>query len=200
MLDRAVLLESTRRSNRSAAIVCQLGDAGDDLRYVADDPGNLYLLGSMGMVVPVALGIALRLDTRVIAVEGDGGCLMNLGALTTAARYGPANLSILILDNGSYGTTGWQPSATRTGADLAGVGRAAGLKEVRSFDRDGAEDELSWWLDLPGLRLAVARTGCGKGVPDRGARLLPTQIRTRFVDRTRPQQASALHAGGVLET
>lgn len=191
MLERAVLLEDLRRSHPEAVIVCQLGDTTEELRRVADDPRNLYLLGSMGMVIPVALGVALTTGTQVIAVEGDGGCLMNLGTLTTVARYGPETLSILVLDNGSYGSTGGQPSATSTGADLAAIGRAAGLGESRQFRHAGSEDALVNWLGMPGPRLAVARTRHSSPPEDRRPPpMLPVENRARFtvaIGRGRPR-------------
>lgn len=138
MLERAVLLEDLRRSHPEAVIVCQLGDTTEELRRVADDPRNLYLLGSMGMVIPVALGVALTTGTQVIAVEGDGGCLMNLGTLTTVARYGPETLSILVLDNGSYGSTGGSrarrapaPTSPRSGALRASVSHGSSATPAR---------------------------------------------------------------------
>ncbi|MCC2334737.1 thiamine pyrophosphate-dependent enzyme [Cellulomonas wangsupingiae] len=162
-------------------IICQLGDATEELRRVADDPRNLYLLGSMGMVIPVALGMALSTGKQVVAVEGDGGCLMNLGALTTVARYGPKRLSILVLDNGSYGSTGGQPSATSTGADLAAIGRASGLKESRQFDHAGSEDALVNWLGISGVRLAVARTRSSPPPSERSTpRILPVENTARL--------------------
>jgi thiamine pyrophosphate-dependent acetolactate synthase large subunit-like protein len=80
------------------------------------------------MASSVGLGLALaRPDRRVLVCDGDGSLLMNLGSLATIAITRPANLTILVWDNGEYGTTGGQKSATASGADLAGVASALGI-------------------------------------------------------------------------
>jgi acetolactate synthase-1/2/3 large subunit len=73
-------------------------------RYVAY-PGQLApTCGAMGYGVPAAVAAALRFPTRtVVAVAGDGDFLMNGQELATAAQYG-ANLIVVVVDNGAYGT------------------------------------------------------------------------------------------------
>jgi sulfopyruvate decarboxylase subunit beta len=63
--------------------------------------------------------------------------LMNLGGLTTLARYRPSNLVHVIFDNESLLSVGGFPTATATGTDLAGVAAAAGVPRTvtaRSID------------------------------------------------------------------
>lgn len=169
-------------------IVAQLGDTSNELYEVAESDRNLYLLGAMGTVIPVALGIALSTELPVIAVEGDGGCLMNLGTLTTTARYGTPNLSVLILDNEQYGSTGGQASATGTGANLAAIAAGCGIKS-RAFKSAESTHTLVSWLLQPGTRLAAAktaaRTGNSKFVP-----LPPQAIAKRVRDALQPRQRS----------
>jgi sulfopyruvate decarboxylase subunit beta len=97
--------------------------------------GNLYTMG-MGLVTPVALGLALALPHRgVVALDGDGGILLNLGALATVANCAPANLVSVIFDNEAYASTGGLPTATAGRTDLAGIAKAAGIAnstEVRT--------------------------------------------------------------------
>ena len=60
--------------------------------------------GSMGYGSPAGVAAALRFPERqVIVVAGDGDFLMNGQELATAVRYG-AEMLILVVDNGSYGT------------------------------------------------------------------------------------------------
>ncbi len=60
-------------------------------------PQNFYMLGSMGLACPIALGDPLAQPKRgVIALEGDGSILMMLGSLATIANARPANLTIII--------------------------------------------------------------------------------------------------------
>ena len=60
--------------------------------------------GAMGYGVPAAIAAAIRHPQRkVVAVAGDGDFLMNGQELATAAQYG-ADLLVIIVDNGAYGT------------------------------------------------------------------------------------------------
>lgn len=158
MIESDTLLRAVRKTSPSALIVSHLGDTSNRLFAVADDPDNLYVLGAMGSVLPLALGISLTTERKVIAIEGDGGCLMSLGSLATIARYAPPNLSILILDNAAYGSTGGQPSATHGTARLDQVARGAGIENTQVFEMNGSEEAIGDWLDLRGLRFGVART------------------------------------------
>jgi sulfopyruvate decarboxylase subunit beta len=90
--------------------------------------GNLYTMG-MGLVTPVVLGLALSLPHRgVIALDGDGGILLNLGALATVGNCAPSNLVSIIFDNASYASTGGLPTATAGRTNLVEIARGAGIK------------------------------------------------------------------------
>jgi sulfopyruvate decarboxylase subunit beta len=52
---------------------------------------------------------------------------MNLGGLTTLARYRPKNLVHVVFDNESLLSVGGFPTATSTGSDLAAIAKAAGV-------------------------------------------------------------------------
>jgi sulfopyruvate decarboxylase subunit beta len=79
----------------------------------------------------MGLGIALSQPRRqVVVLDGDGSVLMNLGGLTTLARYAPGNLTHIVFDNQSLLSVGGFPTATATGSDLAGVARAAGIAKA----------------------------------------------------------------------
>ncbi|MFZ0848967.1 MAG: thiamine pyrophosphate-dependent enzyme, partial [Hyphomicrobiaceae bacterium] len=71
-----------------------------------------------------------RRDRRVMVLTGDGELLMNLGALATIAVLNPPNLSILVVDNGHYGETGYQKSHTSLGVDLERIAAGAGIKRT----------------------------------------------------------------------
>src|SRR5216683_3627332 len=93
-----------------------------------------YLPSSMGQGPGLALGLALAQPERgVIVINGDGCTLMNLGALVTIANQ-PANLYLLIIDNGLYEVTGGQLHAGAGHTDFAGLARAAGVGRVYAFD------------------------------------------------------------------
>src|SRR5262249_57004290 len=91
-------------------------------------PNFFYLPHAMGLASSVGLGIALcKPDRQVVVLDGDGSILMNLGGLTTLARYRPRNLTHIVFDNESLLSVGGFPTATATGSDLAGIARAAGV-------------------------------------------------------------------------
>jgi len=107
-----------------------------------------FIPSAMGQAPALGLGLALAQPERgVIVVNGDGCMLMNLGSLVTIAHH-PANLYLLIIDNGHYEVTGGQPTAGAGHTDFAGLARAAGIPRVYSFSdvhpwRDGAPEALS---------------------------------------------------------
>ena len=93
---------------------------------------NFYMLGSMGLAVPIALGVAIAQPRRkVIALEGDGSVLMQLGALSTVAARAQKNLCIVIMDNGAYQITGGQLTTTGQCTDIVGIARASGIARAR---------------------------------------------------------------------
>src|SRR6202044_998381 len=77
------------------AVIGGIGNTNFDLWSAGHRPQNFYMLGS--------IGLALAQPKRhVIALEGDGSLLMQLGGLATIAAQKPANLTIVIMDNGLY--------------------------------------------------------------------------------------------------
>ena len=116
-----------------------IGGPTYDLYGGQDRDRNLYTWGSMGMISPMGLGLALaRPDLRVIVLDGDGALLMNLGSLATIARQAPPNLVHLVWDDEAYETTGRQPTHTAAGTDLAGIAKAAGIPQAVSVTDEAA--------------------------------------------------------------
>jgi thiamine pyrophosphate-dependent acetolactate synthase large subunit-like protein len=110
------------------AVIGGIGNTNFDLWASGRRPQNFYMLGSMGLACPIALGVAIAQPRRkVVAIEGDGSLLMQLGSLATIAAVKPANLTIVVMDNSVYQITGAQPTATAHGADLAAIARGAGI-------------------------------------------------------------------------
>ncbi|MDQ8729210.1 thiamine pyrophosphate-dependent enzyme [Bradyrhizobium sp. LHD-71] len=110
------------------AVIGGIGNTNFDLWCSGQRPENFYMLGSMGLAIPIALGVALAQPSRkVIALEGDGSLLMQLGCLSTVAIRAPRNLIIIVMDNGIYQITGAQQTATAASVDLVAVARACGL-------------------------------------------------------------------------
>jgi thiamine pyrophosphate-dependent acetolactate synthase large subunit-like protein len=110
------------------AVVAGIGNTNWDLYGAGHRPQNFYMLGSMGLACPIALGLALAQPERgVIALEGDGSILMSLGCLTTIGKVAPRNLTVIIWDNGVYQITGKQPTATADTTDIVAVAKGAGI-------------------------------------------------------------------------
>ena len=105
-------------------VVAGIGSVASDWALAAPRDGNFCLSGPMGQAIPIALGLALaRPERTVIAMEGDGGLLMNLVALSTVASQSPRNLKILVFNNGLYESSGCQPVPS-AGTDYSAVASA----------------------------------------------------------------------------
>lgn len=127
-LDRRASVAQLFRNRGDALLVSGLGGPTSDAYGIGDHPLTFYLWGAMGGAAMVGLGLALAQPTRrVIVLTGDGEMLMGLGALATIGVQKPANLSIVVIDNGLYAETGLQQAHTARGVDLAGVARACGV-------------------------------------------------------------------------
>ena len=163
------------------AVIGGIGHTNFDLWAAGRRPQNFYMLGSMGLAIPIALGVAIAQPQRkVIALEGDGSLLMMLGCLTTIGARQPSNLIMVIMDNGTYEITGGQPTATSTGTDLAAIARAAGIPQSHwAADEAHFDSLIDHALATPGPHLIAARLTSAKpaGQTERD----PAQIRDRFM-------------------
>jgi sulfopyruvate decarboxylase subunit beta len=114
-------------------VVTIMGAVAAELQSIGHRPNFFYLQHAMGLASSMGLGIALAKPNRqVVVLDGDGSVLMNLGGLTTLARYRPRNLVHVIFDNESLLSVGGFPTATATGSDLAGIAAAAGVPRTTS--------------------------------------------------------------------
>jgi len=135
-LNRRPAVAKLLQDRNDLLVVAGLGSAVWDVEAVAEDDLNFYILGAMGSVVPIALGLALAQPKRpVLALTGDAELLMSAGSIATASIRKPANLSIVVLDNGRFGETGSQISHTGQGVDLASMASAAGFSTARSISQ-----------------------------------------------------------------
>lgn len=137
-LTRFDVIESIAPFLDGKIVVCNLGIPAKELYAIKHQPSNFYMLGSMGMATPIGLGVALNTTKKVVVIDGDGSILMNPGTLATTAFCGPGNLTIICIDNSSYGSTGDQPTLTGTCVDLEAVAKGFGIREtVRTGSRKG---------------------------------------------------------------
>ena len=163
------------------AVIGGIGNTNFDLWATGRRPQNFYMLGSMGLAVPIALGVALAQPKRkVFALEGDGSILMQLGCLTTVAMLRPKNLAIVVMDNGSYQITGGQATSTAAGADIVAIARGAGIDQSAWADDETAFEKLmDRALGGDGPWLVAARID-GEPAVEQTERD-PAQIRDRFM-------------------
>ena len=113
------------------AVIGGIGNSNFDLWSAGRRPQNFYMLGSMGLAIPIAFGVAIAQPKRgVVAIEGDGSILMQLGCLSTIAAQAPKNLTMIVMDNGMYQITGGQIAASGLTADIVAIARGTGIKEA----------------------------------------------------------------------
>jgi sulfopyruvate decarboxylase subunit beta len=134
-LTRFEIIEALVPVLENEVVVCNLGVPSKELYAVLDQPSNFYMLGSMGMATPIGLGVSLATQRNVYVIDGDGSLLMNPGTLATLSRARPGNLTVLAIDNASYGSTGNQPTFTGTCVDLEGVARGMGMEHTATVSR-----------------------------------------------------------------
>ncbi len=143
-LNRTTLTKRlVERLEHDEAVIGGIGNTNFDLFAAGHRPQNFYMLGSMGLACPIALGVALAQPERgVVALEGDGSILMGLGCLATIANVKPRNLTIIIWDNGIYQITGKQQTATGGVTDIVAIARGAGIANAEWVRDESHFDKL----------------------------------------------------------
>jgi sulfopyruvate decarboxylase subunit beta len=128
MMRRLDAMQAIYPQLEQCVVVTIMGAVAAELQSIGHRPNFFYLQHAMGLASSVGLGIALcRPKLPVVVLDGDGSLLMNLGGLTTLARYKPRNLLHVVFDNESLLSVGGFPTATSTGSDLAAIARGAGV-------------------------------------------------------------------------
>src|SRR4029077_7567648 len=131
MMLRVDCLRSVYSELENCLVVTIMGAVAAELQSLGHRPNFFYLQHAMGLASSTGLGLALCLpEQKVIVFDGDGSLLMNLGSLSTMARYRPSNMVHVVFDNESLLSVGGFPTATSTGTDLEGIARAAGIPRV----------------------------------------------------------------------
>jgi phosphonopyruvate decarboxylase len=168
-------------SPESTVLLASTGFCGRELYAIDDRPNHLYMVGSMGCVLPLALGLALaRPDIRVIALDGDGAALMRLGAFATAGAYGPPNLWHLLLDNGVHDSTGGQATVSPR-VSFAEMAAACGY--ASSLETSELARISNWLTERPIDGARFARLFIRSGTPNDLPRpsVTPVEVKTRLM-------------------
>ena len=142
-MNRFDLLNKIQNILKDNLVICNIGLPSQELYKINDQPNFFYMLGSMGLSSSIGLGLSLSQNKNVISIDGDGSVLMNMNTLATIGNRAPSNYTLLIIDNGSYGSTGDQRTFTDENTSLKDVAIGAGCKNVVECSGDETLNELS---------------------------------------------------------
>lgn len=158
---RSEILKEIAPILRDQLVVCNIGIPSQELHAIDDQPTNFYMLGTMGLASSIGLGLALAQPKTVIAIDGDGSVLTNLGTLPTIANNVADNYILLIVDNGSYGSTGDQPTYAGKKTSLAAVATACGCDNVIECKAEDTGRVLQQVIDARQMTVIVCRCESG---------------------------------------
>ena len=169
-------------------VVCNIGLPSQEMHTLDDQPTNFYMLGTMGLASSIGLGVALAQKQKVISIDGDGSVLTNLGTLPTIANNVANNFILLIVDNGSYGSTGDQPTYAGMKTSLSKVAEACGCENVIECS---AEDTVQVMKDaLAGDKMTIIVSKCDSGnVKVPVITMDPVVIKDRFMRELQSRNA-----------
>ena len=174
-------------------VVCNIGLPSQELCMMDDQPTNFYMLGTMGLSSSIGLGLALSQKEKVISIDGDGSILTNLGTLPTIANNVADNFILLIIDNGSYGSTGDQPTYTGKKTSLAAVAKACGCENVVECQAEEAVDVMKAALASDKMTIIVCKCESGN-IPVPVIEYDAPVIKYRFMEVVRARNPESLSA------
>ena len=181
---RSEILKDIAPILRDQLVVCNIGIPSQELHAIDDQPSNFYMLGTMGLASSIGLGLALAQPKPVVVIDGDGSILTNLGTLPTIANNVADNYILLIVDNGSYGSTGDQPTYAGMKTSLAAMARAAGCDTV--IECDAADTGKTLKAALAAGKMTVIIAKCESGNAKMPVITMdPVSIRDRFMAAVR---------------
>ena len=171
------LLQETLKDN---FVICNIGLPSQELYRINDQSNYFYMLGSMGLSSSIGLGLSLSIDKNVISIDGDGSVLMNMNTLATIGNRAPSNYTLLIVDNGSYGSTGDQKTFTNEKTSLKEVAIGAGCEKVIECQGEETLNNLNKAIaDTKHSYVIISKINSGN-VPIKPIPLNSITIRDRF--------------------
>src|SRR5437667_12695656 len=100
MMLRIDCLRSIYADLENCLVVTIMGAVAAELQSLGHRPNFFYLQHAMGLASSTGLGLALSLPhQKIVVLDGDGSLLMNLGTLSTPARYKPRQFVHLLFYN-----------------------------------------------------------------------------------------------------
>lgn len=158
---RSEILREIAPILRDQLVICNIGLPSQELHMIDDQPTNFYMLGTMGLSSSIGLGVALAQDKTVISIDGDGSVLTNFGTLPTIANNVADNYILLIIDNGSYGSTGDQPTYAGQKTSLSAVAKACGCENVIECQANETPKVLQDAIDSKKMAIIVSKCESG---------------------------------------
>ncbi len=169
-------------------VVCNIGLPSQELHMMDDQPTNFYMLGTMGLASSIGLGLALSQKAKVISIDGDGSILTNLGTMPTIANNVADNFILFIVDNGSYGSTGDQPTYTGKKTSLAKVAEACGCENVVECQAEEAVDVMKAALASNKMTIIICKCESGN-IPVPVIEYDAPVIKYRFMEEVKRKNA-----------
>ena len=158
---RSEILKEIAPILRPHLVVCNIGIPSQELHAIDDQPTNFYMLGTMGLASSIGFGLALSQPKTVISIDGDGSILTNLGNLPTIANNPTDNYILMIIDNGSYGSTGDQPTYAGKKTKLEAVAAACGCDNVITCRAEDTGPVLQEAIDSKKMTILVVKCESG---------------------------------------
>ncbi|MEO9651525.1 MAG: sulfopyruvate decarboxylase subunit beta [Roseobacter sp.] len=177
---RSEILREIAPILRDQLVVCNIGLPSQELHMIDDQPTNFYMLGTMGLSSSIGLGLAMAQEKTVISIDGDGSVLTNFGTLPTIANNVTDNYILLIIDNGSYGSTGDQPTYAGKKTSLAAVATACGCENVVECQDKDTPEVLQKAIDSKKMTIIVSKCDSGN-IKLPVIKMDPVVIRDRFM-------------------
>jgi len=179
-MNRFELINLLQQTLQDYLVICNIGLPSQELYKINDQPNYFYMLGSMGLSSSIGLGLALSIDKNVVSIDGDGSVLMNMNTLATIGNRAPSNYTLLILDNGSYGSTGDQKTFTNEKTSLKNVAIGAGCEKVIECSGEETLENLKKAIaDKDHSHVIISKIQSGN-IPIKPILLNPITIRDRF--------------------
>lgn len=177
---RSEILRDIAPILRDQLVICNIGLPSQELHMIDDQPTNFYMLGTMGLSSSIGLGLALSQKKTVISIDGDGSVLTNLGTLPTIANNVADNYILMIIDNGSYGSTGDQPTYAGKKTKLEKVAEACGCENVVACQDVDTGKVLQAAIDSKKMTVIVVKCDSGN-IKLPVITMDPVVIRDRFM-------------------
>lgn len=160
-------IDEIMKSIDEELVICNIGFASRELYEINDRSKNFYMLGSNGLASSIGLGLALTKPyEKVVVIDEAKSLLMNMGSLVTVFENNPANMTWIVIDNGSGSEI----------LDLVDIAKSVGFKNSYNFE----DIDLKEVMDSDDASFIVYRTEAG----DSSAPLIdldPITIKERFM-------------------